>query len=208
MCASIRHRGPDGDGFYFGDSVALGMRRLAIIDVQAGSQPIHNEDKSVWVVFNGEIYNYRELRHALEKRNHQFSTWSDTECLVHLYEDFGDECVQHLRGMFSFAIWDDRSKRLLVARDRLGIKPLYYRQNGENVAFASELKCLLVDNIERQIDLSALSDFSPLAMCPDRGRSIRACTSFRRLTLACGAPENLGCGDTGRLGRNLIRAGR
>src|SRR5438132_269840 len=165
MCELITHRGTDGDGFYFGDSVALGMRRLAIIDVQTGSQPIYNEDQSICVVFNGEIYNYRDLRNDLEKRNHRFATSSDTECLVHLYEDFGDDCVQHLRGMFSFAVWDDRSKRLLLARDRLGIKPLYYRQDGESLAFASELKCL-VDSSKRQINLSALSDFFTFAYVP------------------------------------------
>jgi len=160
MCRLITRRGPDDEGYYFGDHVALGMRRLAIIDVQTGHQPVHNEDKSVWVVFNGEIYNYRELRQELETRGHTLASWSDTECLVHLYEDFGDECVSHLRGMFAFALWDDRRKRLLLARDRLGIKPLYYSRHHSNLNFGSEMKCLLaVDGFERETNLEALSEF-------------------------------------------------
>ena len=160
MCALISRRGPDDEGYYFGDRVALGMRRLAIIDVQAGHQPVHNEDKSVWVVFNGEIYNYQELRRDLEKRGHRFSTFSDTECLVHLYEDFGDECVSHLRGMFAFAIWDDRRKTLLLARDRLGIKPLYYCERKGDLTFASEMKCLLaVRGFDRRVNSKAVSEF-------------------------------------------------
>lgn len=167
MCALLTHRGPDDEGFYFGDRVALGMRRLAIIDVQRGRQPIHNEDRSVWVVFNGEIYNYRELRKDLEKHGHQFSTSSDTECLVHLYEEFGDDCVSALRGMFAFAIWDDRRRRLLLARDRLGIKPLYYCQHQGKFAFASEMKCLLaLEGFERQVNLEALSAFFTFMYVP------------------------------------------
>ncbi|MGQ0810832.1 MAG: asparagine synthetase B family protein, partial [Nitrospiraceae bacterium] len=167
MCALITRRGPDDDGFYFGDCVGLGMRRLAIIDVHAGKQPIHNEDKTVWVVFNGEIYNYRELRQDLEKRGHQLLTSSDTECLVHLYEDFGDECVSHLRGMFAFAIWDDRQKKLLLGRDRLGIKPYYYWQQGRTLYFGSELKCLLaVEGFRRTINLRALSDYFTFKYVP------------------------------------------
>ena len=135
MCALIRRRGPDDDGFYFGDRVGLGMRRLSIIDVHAGKQPIHNEDRTVWVVFNGEIYNYRELRDDLRKRGHQLATSSDTECLVHLYEEYGEDLVTHLRGMFAFAIWDDRQKKLLLGRDRLGIKPCYYVATEECAVF-------------------------------------------------------------------------
>ena len=167
MCALLIHRGPDQQGYYFGDRVALGMRRLSIIDVQKGHQPIHNEDRSVWVIFNGEIYNYRELRKDLEKRGHRFYTRSDTECLVHLYEEFGDECVSHLRGMFAFAIWDDRRKRLILVRDRLGIKPLYYRQDEGKLVFASEMKCLLMlEGFDRQINLEALSAFFTFMYVP------------------------------------------
>jgi asparagine synthase (glutamine-hydrolysing) len=143
------------------------MRRLAIIDVTGGHQPLANEDRSLWVVFNGEIYNYRELRIDLEKRGHLFSTASDTECLVHLYEEFGDECVSHLRGMFAFAIWDDRRKRLLLARDRLGIKPLYYYQDLEKLVFASEIKSLLaMEGFDRRINLEALSAFFTFMYVP------------------------------------------
>lgn len=160
MCALIRRRGPDDDGFYFGDRVGLAMRRLAIIDVRTGKQPMHNEDGTIWVVFNGEIYNYRELREDLLKRGHTLTTSSDTECLVHLYEEYGDTFATHLRGMFAFAIWDDRRKRLVMGRDRLGIKPYYYWHDGESLYFGSELKCLLaVEHFERKIDLRAFSDY-------------------------------------------------
>lgn len=167
MCGLITRRGPDDEGFYFGDRVGLGMRRLSIIDLHAGKQPIHNEDKTVWVVFNGEIYNYRELRRDLEKRGHRLLTASDTECLVHLYEDFGEELVSHLRGMFAFAIWDDRQKKLLLGRDRLGIKPCYYRQHDGALYFGSELKCLLaIEGMERRISLPALSDYLTFKYVP------------------------------------------
>jgi asparagine synthase (glutamine-hydrolysing) len=160
MCRVITRRGPDDEGYYFGDRVALGMRRLAIIDVKSGQQPVHNEDKTVWVVFNGEIYNFLELRRDLEQRGHTLRTWSDTECLVHLYEDYGDDFVSHLRGMFGIAIWDDKTKKLLLARDRLGIKPLYYRTRNGDLHFGSEMKCLLADpDLDRRINVRALSDF-------------------------------------------------
>lgn len=167
MCALIRRRGPDDDGFYFGDRVGLGMRRLAIIDVHSGKQPIHNEDRTVWVVFNGEIYNYRELREELQKRGHRLMTSSDTECLVHLYEEYGEDLVVHLRGMFAFAIWDDRRKRLVIGRDRLGIKPCYLLQRGTSLYFGSELKCLLaVHGFERRLNLKAFSDYFTFKYVP------------------------------------------
>lgn len=167
MCASITRRGPDDDGFFWGDRVGLGMRRLAIIDVRTGKQPIHNEDKTAWVVFNGEIYNYRELRLDLERRGHRLLTSSDTECLVHLYEEYGEDFVVHLRGMFAFAIWDDRRKRLVVGRDRLGIKPYYLLQRGTALYFGSELKCLLaVDGFERRLNIQAFSDFFTFKYVP------------------------------------------
>jgi asparagine synthase (glutamine-hydrolysing) len=140
MNESLRHRGPDDDGFFVRGGVGLGMRRLSIIDVTGGQQPIHNEDKSVWAVFNGEIYNYPELRRDLRRRGHQFYTRSDTETLVHLYEEYGDEGVARLRGMFAYALWDERRSRLVVARDRLGIKPLYYGWFDGRLYFASELR--------------------------------------------------------------------
>lgn len=156
----IFRRGPDDEGYYWGDRIGLGMRRLAIIDVKAGRQPVHNEDKTIWVVFNGEIYNYRELRGELKKRDHALASSSDTECLVHLYEDFGDDFVTRLRGMFTFAIWDDRKKKLLIGRDRLGIKPLYYRMHGGDLYFGSELKCLLaVPGFDRRINHRAASEY-------------------------------------------------
>jgi len=156
MCAALRHRGPDGEGVYLAPGAGLGMRRLSIIDLTTGDQPVHNEDGSAWVVFNGEIYNYKDLRRDLEARGHRFYTSSDTEPIIHLYEDRGAACVEALRGMFAFAVWDRSQKTLLLARDRLGIKPLYYTQIGRRLAFASELKALLqLPEVEARIDWRA-----------------------------------------------------
>src|SRR4051812_46876200 len=153
MCDAMRHRGPDAEGFHFGDKVALGMRRLSIIDLETGDQPIFNEDRTVTIVFNGEIYNYKELRDELQARGHRFTTQSDTETIVHLYEEHGERCVTYLRGMFCFALWDGVRNRLLIARDRLGIKQLYYRQADTRLLFGSELKCLLQDpSLTPQVD--------------------------------------------------------
>ncbi len=143
MCKVIRHRGPDDQGVWVGDGVALGMRRLAIIDLAGGHQPIFNEDQSILVVFNGEIYNYRELQKELVERGHHFRTKSDTETIVHAYEEYGDDCVKHLRGMFTFAIWDRKRQRLLAARDRFGKKPLNYYWDGQRLIFGSEIKSIL-----------------------------------------------------------------
>ena len=126
MNEAIAHRGPDDDGFYLGEGVALGMRRLSIIDLAGGKQPIHNADKTKWIVFNGEIYNYQQLREDLEKRGHKFYTNSDTEAIVHLYDEYGADCLLHLRGMFAIAIWDTVDKSLFLARDRVGKKPILY----------------------------------------------------------------------------------
>ncbi len=157
MCSAMIHRGPDDEGIFAAPQVALGMRRLSIIDLSSGHQPIANEDDTVQAVLNGEIYNYRELRRSLEARGHVFKTSSDTETIVHLYEERGDACVDELRGMFCFAIWDSRRQHLLVARDRLGIKPLYYTRAGGKLLFASELKCLLaLPEVERKVSLGAL----------------------------------------------------
>jgi asparagine synthase (glutamine-hydrolysing) len=143
MNAAIQHRGPDSDGFFEAPGVGLAMRRLAIIDLNTGDQPIANEDESLWIVFNGEIYNFPELHPALEKRGHHFHTQADTEAIVHLYEEYGPDCVQHLRGMFAFAIWDANQKRLFVARDRFGQKPFYYTLQDGALFFSSELSSLL-----------------------------------------------------------------
>src|ERR1700722_7546775 len=126
MADAISHRGPDDDGFYVSGQIGLGFRRLSIIDLSGGHQPLSNEDETIWIVFNGEIYNYRTLRRDLIAKGHSFKTKSDTEVIVHLYEEYGPDCVQKLRGMFGFAIWDSVRKTLFLARDRVGIKPLYY----------------------------------------------------------------------------------
>jgi asparagine synthase (glutamine-hydrolysing) len=143
MNRQITHRGPDDDGFFVEENVGLAMRRLSIIDIQTGHQPISNEDQTIWIVFNGEIYNHQELRKDLEPRGHRYRTKSDTETIVHLYEQYGDDCVKYLRGMFAFAIWDRSRRRLYVARDRLGIKPLYYYYDGKTLLFGSEIKAIL-----------------------------------------------------------------
>lgn len=168
MNDAIRHRGPDSDGFYIGAGVGLAARRLAIIDVAGGDQPLHNEDGTVHVVFNGEIYNHGELRAQLEQRGHHFRTRTDTEAIVHAYEEFGADCVQHLRGMFAFAVWDDRSRSLLLARDRVGKKPLYYAMHDGALIFGSELKCLLrYPGFAPAPDLRALNDYLTLQYVPD-----------------------------------------
>jgi asparagine synthase (glutamine-hydrolysing) len=164
----IRHRGPDSDGFYLQKPVGLAIRRLAVIDLVAGDQPISNEDGSVWLVFNGEIYNYQELRSRLERMGHRFRTHSDTETIVHLYEEYGTACVDFLRGMFAFALWDQRRARLLLARDRLGKKPLYYAEHDGALLFGSELKCLLqYPEFPRRPDLTAIDLFLALQYVPD-----------------------------------------
>ena len=158
MCDALKARGPDDDGYYVKRNIGLGMRRLSIIDLATGKQPLHNEDGSVQVVLNGEIYNYRELRRELEAKGHRFYTSSDTEVIVHLYEEYGSACVEQLRGMFAFAVWDERRQTLLVTRDRLGIKPLYYGVVGQSLVFASELKALLqLPWVDRELDWSAVA---------------------------------------------------
>jgi asparagine synthase (glutamine-hydrolysing) len=143
MNQQIVHRGPDDDGFFIEKNVGLAMRRLSIIDVQTGHQPMCNEDETVWIVFNGEIYNHQDLRNDLQARGHRYRTKSDTETIVHLYEEYGRDCVNHLRGMFAFAIWDRAQRCLFIARDRLGIKPLYYRYQDKTLLFGSEIKAIL-----------------------------------------------------------------
>jgi asparagine synthase (glutamine-hydrolysing) len=167
MADSIAHRGPDGDGFYSDTAIALGHRRLSIIDLTTGDQPIFNEDRSIAIVFNGEIYNYQELRQDLIKKGHRFRTTGDTEVIVHLYEDQGIECVRELNGMFAFAIWDAPKRQLFLARDALGEKPLYYVNTGGEFLFASELKALMRHgDISREIDLAALDDYLAYGYVP------------------------------------------
>jgi len=143
MNRRIVHRGPDDEGFYVGAGVGLAMRRLSIVDLVTGHQPISNEDGTLWIVYNGEIYNHEQLRSELEQRGHKYRTRSDTETILHLYEEYQRASVVHLRGMFAFAIWDERRHRLFAARDRLGIKPFYYLHDGQRFLFASEIKALL-----------------------------------------------------------------
>ena len=143
MCAAMVHRGPDDEGIYTTGAIGIGMRRLSIVDLATGHQPLSNEDGTVWIVFNGEIYNHAALREKLQALGHRYTTQSDTETIVHLYEEYGADCVQHLRGMFAFAIWDSRRQRLFIARDRLGIKPLYYQLTPQQMAFGSEIKVVL-----------------------------------------------------------------
>ena len=152
MLRTIAHRGPDGEGIHVSGAAGLGHRRLAIIDLDTGQQPLSNEDGTVWITFNGEIYNYRELRQELLASGHIFKTQSDTEVIVHLYEERGAACVEKLRGMFAFALWDERNKTLVLARDRVGIKPLYYAQTNHSVVFGSEIKAILADpEVDRRI---------------------------------------------------------
>ena len=169
MCRVITHRGPDDQGVLLKNGVALGMRRLSIIDLAGGHQPISNEDEAVTIVCNGEIYNYRELQTILQSRGHRFRTNSDTEAIVHAYEEFGASCVNYLRGMFAFAIWNDRQKKLFIARDRVGKKPLYYSvTRGGTLVFGSELKSLLEHpDIERNINPQALDAYFSLGYVPD-----------------------------------------
>ncbi len=167
MTTAILHRGPDDEGFFVADGLGLGMRRLSIIALESGKQPIRNEDGTIVVVFNGEIYNFREQRELLQQRGHTFTTASDTEVIVHLYEEFGDDCVHHLRGMFAFALWDTRRRRLLIARDRLGIKPLYYSHDGKRLVFGSEIKALFQHPaIHASLDAEGLSHFLSLKYVP------------------------------------------
>lgn len=176
MTNLLYHRGPDEEGYYHDGSLALGFRRLSIIDLKTGSQPLGNEDRTVWVVFNGEIYNFRELRRFLQQRGHVFKTASDTEVLVHGYEEWGPELVQRLNGMFAFAVWDGPRQQLLLARDRLGIKPLFYAATSRALAFASEIKSLLLwPELEPEPDYHGIFDYFSQHFVPGAG------TFYRRI---------------------------
>ena len=167
MCDALEHRGPDDEGYFQSGPVGLCMRRLQVIDLPGGHQPMTNEDGSLQIVFNGEIYNYRQLRADLEGRGHVFATASDTETILHLYEEQGVDCVDELRGMFAFALWDEREQRLLLARDRLGKKPLYYAEADGGLVFASELGSLLCDqSVDRQLDHRAIDEYLSYLFIP------------------------------------------
>ena len=167
MCNAIRHRGPDDDGFYVNGPVGLAMRRLAIIDLKSGQQPIHNQDRSAWIVFNGEIYNYLELREKLEKLGHTFYTNSDTEAIVHAYDQWGVDCPTHLRGMFAFAIWNENTQELFLARDRVGKKPLLYALVNGALIFGSEFSALLLHpDVSREIQPEALDHYLSFMCIP------------------------------------------
>ncbi|HEX2493145.1 MAG TPA: asparagine synthase (glutamine-hydrolyzing), partial [Steroidobacter sp.] len=174
MAAAIVHRGPDDEGFHTTPDVILGMRRLSIIDLSGGHQPIANEDETLWVVCNGEIYNFRELRAGLKSRGHAFRTGSDVEVILHLYEEHGERFVEHLSGMYGIALWDERRKRLILARDRMGQKPLYYRIRDGAIEFASEVKALLAaSRSPREVDVDAMRDYLSL------GYSVAPATIFK-----------------------------
>lgn len=167
MCDVMLHRGPDDEGMHIAGPVGIGMRRLSIIDLASGHQPIHNEDKTVWVVLNGEIYNYQELRRDLEQKGHRFYTHSDTETLVHLYEEYGEELVTHLNGMYCFALWDETRHKLVIGRDRVGEKQLYYAYKGGKLVFGSEIKCVLQTDVpSKTMDRGALDAYLTFLYVP------------------------------------------
>ena len=189
MCGAMVHRGPDDEGIYLGEGVALGMRRLSIIDLSHGHQPVSNEDGTVWIVFNGEIYNYPELRRDLQRRGHTFRTEGDTETIVHLYEEFGSCCVDHLRGMFAFAIWDTRRREILLARDRLGIKPLYYAERDGELLFASELKPILqVDTAGRSLSWEAVGHLFTFLVTPPSQSILQGIAKLEPARVAVASP--------------------
>ena len=179
MLEPMHHRGPDGRGAHLDRNAGLGHLRLSIIDLSTGAQPMANEDETVWIVFNGEIYNFPELRGKLLAKGHVFRSKSDTEVIIHAYEEYGVECVRHLRGMFAFAIWDAKKNRLFLARDRLGIKPLYYCQTGDGLRFASELKGILADpKVRREVNPLAIRKFLAFNYAPGEDTFLQ---SIRRL---------------------------
>ena len=200
MTSALAHRGPDGQGYYLDPvdaACGLGHRRLAVIDPAGGAQPLANEDKTIWLTYNGEIYNFRQLRKELQSQGHTFTTACDTEVIVHLYEQVGTRCVEKLRGMFAFALWDQRQRRLLLARDRIGQKPLFYHYDGRQLLFASELKALLkVPGLARELDPAALDNYLGLGYVPAPQCIFRG---FRKLPPAC--TLTLGAKEAGTLPR-------
>ncbi|MDB6002402.1 MAG: asnB, partial [Rhizobacter sp.] len=169
MLQTISHRGPDGSGTHVSGAVGLGHRRLSIIDLNTGAQPMSNEDDSIWVVFNGEIYNFKALRKELEAGGHVFKTHSDTEVILHMYEEMGERCVTRFEGMFAFALWDRRREKLLLARDRIGIKPLYFTQTSDALIFASEIKAIIADpDVGKHLNLEAIERLFTFYYLPGR----------------------------------------
>jgi len=166
MCDLIEHRGPDDVGYYNNSKTSIGIRRLAIIDLNTGAQPQHNEEEDIWIVFNGEIYNFTELTQQLENKGHQFYTNSDTETIIHAYEEWGEKCLNKLRGQFAFCIYDSQKKHLFLARDHMGLKPLYYYFDGEKFIFGSEIKTILCHNILREVDKNAFNLYLSLGYVP------------------------------------------
>ena len=167
MCDLITHRGPDDVGYYTDSGISIGMKRLSIIDLHTGHQPQYNENEDIWVIFNGEIYNFMELKNQLENLGHNFYTKSDTEVIIHAYEEWGEDCVKKFRGAFAFCIYDSRKKILFLARDHMGLKPLYYYFDGEKFIFGSEIKCILCHGIKRIIDKEAFNLFISLGYVPN-----------------------------------------
>ena len=198
MCGSLAHRGPDDEGYYATAEVGLSMRRLAVIDLATGMQPIANEGKDVWVVFNGEIYNYDDIRKSLAERGHVLSTKSDTETIVHLYEDHGLDFVEHLRGMFAIGLWDERRKRLILVRDRIGEKPLFYavKDRSALLRFGNQGHSSRVRLAQRWI-LRPLATFCRQGMWLATGRSSKAYSNCPRVTCLFGRMATLPSGDTG-----------
>ncbi|RPH97310.1 MAG: asparagine synthase (glutamine-hydrolyzing) [Lysobacterales bacterium] len=197
MCDALALRGPDDEGYYVNGSIGMGMRRLSIIDLATGQQPVHSEDGSIQVVLNGEIYNFQELRAEMEARGHRFYTASDTEVIVHLYEEYGADCVHELRGMFAFALWDDRRKKLLLARDRLGIKPLFFGEFDGKLVFASELKALLqLPWVKRELNWSSVAHLFSFSTTPRRESIIDGIHKLQPghiLTIEPGKPPGVLC---------------
>lgn len=192
MNRTMIHRGPDDEGYFISGPVGLAMRRLSIIDLESGKQPISNEDGSIWIVFNGEIYNYPELRQELIARGHTLRTHSDTEVIVHLYEEMGAQCVTRLNGMFGFAIWDSGKKTLILGRDRLGIKPLFYSfQPGKGLIFGSEIKAILAAGVSREPDHQALYDYVSLMYVPTPATAFAAVKKLPPATVLVCSPEGM-----------------
>lgn len=191
----MHHRGPDGEGYYLDGPVALGHRRLSIIDLSGGKQPLSNEDGTVWITFNGEVYNFQELRNELIDKGHRFASRSDTETIVHAWEEYGERCVERFRGMFAFAVWDQRRQKLFAARDRLGKKPFYYWCDGKRFLFASEIKAILQDErVQRELDPAALADYLTYHYIPFPGtifKGIRKLEPGHWLSVGMEEPERL-----------------
>lgn len=198
MSDAISHRGPDDSGLICRGNGGMGHRRLSIIDVAGGKQPIYNEDGTLWLVYNGELYNYKALREDLKQKGHIFTTQSDTEVILHAYEEYGPKCLQFFRGMFAFAIYDEQRSRLFLARDRIGIKPLYYTLVDNSIYFGSEIKALLSSElVRRDIDESALYHYFRMRYVPGPGPYSTIFSNCSRVTGCSMRPENCRLNNTG-----------